>query len=357
MIKILHVTSDRNIGGAGKLILNLLKCSNRQDFDISVVLPRESMLAPKIRELGFEAITMDINLKSLLKVIKEKAPDIVHTHASATARVAAKLCGAKTLNTRHCATDNEILPFSFKRLIYRCFNAIFTDFTIATADYVKEVLISEGISKNKIKVIINGSVPLKTLSEENRLKIRERFGYSSNDFIVGIIARLEYGKGHEYFIKAAEICQRQAPQIKFIIAGDGSMYNELKCSAAKMQNLRFLGFLEDVTEIINILDVNVNCSYVSETSSLSLSEGMSVGTPILVSDCGGNVFMAENCGLIFRRKNSDDLAAKLLHLFNCPEKLKQLSKNAQKRFFAEFTAKRMTEQTENLYVNMLKNRI
>ena len=51
MIKILHVISDQNIGGAGRLLLNLLACGDRERFCFAVVVPVGSRLVPKLKAL------------------------------------------------------------------------------------------------------------------------------------------------------------------------------------------------------------------------------------------------------------------------------------------------------------------
>ena len=357
MIKILHVISDRNIGGAGRLLLNLLKEADREKFDISVILPYGSLLTPKITEIGIKATESDLSIRSLYKVIKRKNPDIVHTHAVPTARVTAKLCGvSSTVNTKHCANDNAIKHPFYKRVAVRLFDSLFTTCTVATADYVKEVLASEGIPPRKTEIIINGSLPINELSKRERTEARRHWGYSEGDFIVGIVARLEVGKGQEYFIKAAEICQKKVPNIKFLVVGGGSMADELKAMAKGLHNLKFLGFVENVGEIMNILDANVNCSYISETSSLSLSEGMSVGAIPIVSDCGGNEFMAKGCGIVFPKQDAHALAEAIISLSKDSEAQKRLKSSAKERFFKEFTAKAMTKRTEDLYVRLAKKK-
>ena len=353
-MKILHIISDKNIGGAGRLLLNLLHEADISVFDISVILPRGSMLTRLIEELGEKAVEVDaFNLKTLYREIKKQAPDIVHTHAAGGARVAAKLCGSiATVNTKHCANDSYKRKSLLKKAVIRCFDKLFTDFTIATAHYAREALMRDGIQPNKIKVIINGSLPLKELSTDEKAKARKKLGYTEEDFLVGIVGRLEHGKGQEIFIRAAEICQKTAPQIKFLIVGSGSMEKELKSLASELENIKFLGFLPDVTEIMNILEANVNCSYLSETSSLSLSEGMSVGAIPIVSDCGGNAFMASDCGLVFPKKDAPKLADALISLSKSPSTVSSLKAKAIQKFAQNFTATKMAKETEGLYFKL-----
>ena len=52
MIKVLNVISDTNIVGAGRVILNYLRYSNRNQFETWVALPRGSLLKPLLEEAG-----------------------------------------------------------------------------------------------------------------------------------------------------------------------------------------------------------------------------------------------------------------------------------------------------------------
>lgn len=365
MIKVLHVISDKNIGGAGRLLLNLLKEVDREKFDISVALPEGSFLTQHIETLKIKTFQLKGGtsssefsaIREVRKIIKEENPQIVHSHSALFARIAARACGVPVkINTKHCSLEvGSNIGFT-KKSATKIFDALFTDHTIATAEYAKKRLIAEGVPPRKISVIINGSLPIKELTEGEKSAVRAQLGYTDGDFIAGMVARLERGKGQEIFIQAAKLCQKSHPEIKFLLVGDGSLCEELKSSACELKNVKFLGFMPDVTEIMNILDANINCSYISETSSLSLSEGMSVGAIPIVSDCGGNAFMAKDCGFVIPKKDSPALCEKLIALSKSPSQREKLKKASRERFFAQFTSKRMAKETENLYFELLKAR-
>ena len=56
----------------------------------------------------------------------------------------------------------------------------------------------------------------------------------------------------------------------------------------------FLGFVQNVAEILSILDIQCNCSYGTEASSLALIEGMSLGLATVASDYGGNPWQVDD---------------------------------------------------------------
>ena len=49
-----------------------------------------------------------------------------------------------------------------------------------------------------------------------------------------------------------------------------------------------LGFLSYVEPLMNAMDIQANCSFGTEATSLSLLQGMSLGKPAVVTDFGGN---------------------------------------------------------------------
>ena len=102
---------------------------------------------------------------------------------------------------------------------------------------------------------------------------------------------------------------------------------------------------------MNITDINVNCSIGTETSSLALSEGMSIGIPAIASDYLGNTYMireGEN-GMIFPQGDYDVLAEKIEQLLSDNKLYNMFSKGAKKRFNNELNAKFTAEVTEKYY--------
>ena len=366
MIKVLHVISDTDIGGAGVLLCNLLACADKSQFDISVALPQESALIPRIEKLGIPTIPLKrgadrsadlLAIPQMLSVLRQVRPHILHTHSALYARLAGKLCAVPVaVNTRHCADGAEI-PSPKTRLSSWLENRLGTH-TIATADYVKDILAARGIDSRRITVIHNGSLPVPSLTEEERDTLAREIGIDQSRLVVGIVARLSDGKGHETFLQAAARCIYNKEDMEFLIVGDGEKRKELHQAARNLgiaDKLHFLGFRADAGRIMNLLDVNINCSERSETSSLSLSEGMSLGVVPVVTDCGGNSFMTGfgECGRVFPVGDADELARILHTLARDRERLASLSTACRRRFFSHFTAETMTAKTEALYRSLL----
>ena len=361
-MKIIEVSSDTNIGGAGRCLLVLLKEMDKTRFDVSVILPKNSLLKPKISELGIKIIEADIApdksldfsaIKAFMKIFKAENPDIVHTHASMSARIAAKLCGIKVVYTRHSVfPPSKFISKGIGRLINGFVNNIFADKIIAVAEAAKDNLTMTGVSGKKIEVVLNGVYPL---SEEGDIvELKKRFGVLEGEKVISIVARLEDIKGHDYFIDAADMLLDRGIKAKFFIAGTGSYEEQLrkKVSALGRENdIVFTGFLTDVENLLRITDIQVNASYGTEATSLSLLEGMSLGIPSVVSDFGGNTGVIQDGqnGIVIPMKNSEKLAGALELLLSDSWLYEKISKGSKRIFSEKFTAEIMTEKTEKIY--------
>lgn len=295
MIKIMHVLSDMKIGGAGSWLLNLLEAIDRDRFEIKVVLPQGSLLIDKVRALGFEALPVKgMKDKSfdaaavgiLLDIFRRERPDIVHTHASLSARLAARIAGTKIINTKHCMDSKKS---GIRKLAGACLNNMLSDRIVAVSAAVKKNMVDNGVAERKISVIYGGINPVMELSSEEKSSVRRKWGIAEKDIVVGIVARLAEVKGHKHFIDAAEIISRDNAEVRFLIAGIGPKEQEIK-ELVRQRGLEdkviFAGFIDNIHEIFNIIDINV-ISSLSEALCLSLIEGMCVGKPSVGTDTGG----------------------------------------------------------------------
>ena len=83
---------------------------------------------------------------------------------------------------------------------------------------------------------------------------------------------------------------------------------------------------------------------------------MSIGIPAVVSDFGGNPGVIKNNknGFVVEKKNAHALAQKLKALLTDDELYKKLSDGSLEIFKNTFTAKAMTQKTEQIYIDTIK---
>ena len=369
MIRVLNIVSDTNIGGAGRVLLNYLQYADRARFHTMVAVPRGSLLKQPLEEVGAEVFEVDgiadrsydkNDVKLLKELIGRAEPDIVHTHGALSGRIAGRQCGKTVIYTRHSA-----FPVSAKvkyppgRWVNKLLNEYYSDHIIAVSPAAAENLTDGGISPKRITTMMNGVAPVERCGEEVCAALREQWGVGEDEFVLGILARLEPYKGHMDIVDAAKILADEGRKFKILVAGNGTFENEVKARVDELglnDYVKFLGFLTDVKGFLSVLDVQLNASYGTETSSLSILEGFSMGVTAVISDYGGNPWLVthEDNGLMFPTRDSKKMAECMARVMDEPETLKKLSVRAKEVFHERFTGEIFAKNIENVYLNTLK---
>lgn len=184
------------------------------------------------------------------------------------------------------------------------------------------------VDPQKVEILYNGidsNIYQKALSCREEIRLKENVGQET---VVGIIGRISPGKGHEEFIKAAEIILQKEKNVQFWLIGNAS-YGEDKYAdqvldaAKKLTNnngLKLLGFREDIPEVLSALDILAVPSHAEAFGNVAI-EGMAAGKPIVASGSDGLLDIVDDniTGLQIPPKNAQALANALMKLINNPE--------------------------------------
>ena len=366
-MRIVEAISDMNIGGAGRLLVERLNGMRGGSDEIFVLIPKGSELAPRVEESGARVIEIDgcrdrsLDLRGIFvirDILREIKPDVINAHGAMSARIAAYLSGVPVrIYTRHCTYPVPLLlrVLPIKWLIGRM-NFALSPHAIAVADAAARDLEITGYPRDRIRVIINGVGGLRRYSESKRKSVRAEYGLTGH-FVVGICARVEKCKDHETFLRAAKLLSAD-DRYRFVIVGGGSRLDAMRSLADRMgisDRVIFTGFSDDVERWFNCFDLNVNCSVGTETSSLALSEGMSIGVPAVASSYGGNPYMVKHGenGFIYKMRDAEDLAARVAQIAEDRDLYIKMSDAAYQRFATELNSAKMTAETLSFYRELL----
>lgn len=368
-MRVLHVISDPNIGGAGVLLTTLLRGFDPARVQSVVALPVGSELFSRVRALDVPTVTLRercdrgslVSVAELTRVIRLIGPDILHTNAALSARIAGKIAGVRVVHTRHCCFPPEgIWRVGAVRSVGGVLNRMLSDRVIATAEAAAKNLCEFGIPREKIDVIPNGSEPIRAVTPAEKRAFAAAWGIRKQDFPVGICARLEPYKGQETFLRAAKIVTERERDRRFVflLAGEGSDRERLETLALSLgigDRVRFLGFLTDPAPFYRTVRINVNCSSGTETSCLALSEGMSAGVPCVVSDFGGNPAMIgeSDAGILVPTGDAEAAAEAIMRIAADRELEKRMQRAALERYAKEYTAEGMVERVTRVYERLV----
>ncbi len=355
MLTIIQVSTDSNFGGAGSVILNFLKNYNKEEFRVITIVPRGSVLKPMIEELSEEVIEVDdigeksLSLKAIQSfkdVFRKLNPNIVHTHSSLSARIAAKSLGIKIVYTKHWLEHKKHGNISKTLNNYLC------DKAVAVSNGTKQSLIRMGIKEKKIEVIYNGISPLRRYQAFEKKECKERMNFGSST-VVANISRLESVKDIHSYLRCCKYVLAKKSDVIFLVVGTGSLENELKEYSKQIgieDNVKFLGFIKDMEEIYCVTDIVVVSSK-EEALSMAVIESMHHGIPVVATKCGGPEELIENevTGFLVPIGDSDAMGERVLELSNKRCVYHNISEATKKEAIEKYTGENMCKELSELY--------
>jgi len=244
--------------------------------------------------------------------------------------------------------------------------ARFVDSFLYISRAVAESYITQGISSVKGTVVHN-AVDLSEFSIDFDVAVvRREFGWTAQEHLVGVIGRLDWWKGHEYFLEAmAEVAQR-IPDIRGVIVGEPEntplnreYYQKLQ-SLTKSLHLEdkviFTGFRGDVPRLMSALDVVVLSSSAPEPFGRVVIEGMATGKPVVATAAGGVLDIIEDGvnGLLVPCQDSGAIADAVLGLLSDREQARQIGLAARRRVEEKFTVQSQVAAIQRIYDALLR---
>ncbi len=151
-------------------------------------------------------------------------------------------------------------------------------------------------------------------------------GKFSGTYNILYVGGLDSTRGIEILIRAAEIALKTITSLRIIIVGDGKILPDLKqlTHSLHLENTVFFeGFKpqDEVGSYISISDVCViphkKSPQTDNSSPNKLFQYLYFKKPVISSDCNSieKIILNEKCGLIFHDNSPEELAARMILLF------------------------------------------
>lgn len=353
-IKVLHVLTDSNIGGAGTYVANVLKNCDPEKLDLSVVIPHGSAAKKLMSGRVIEADiapdrSMDLrSVKTLRRLIRTEKPDIVHAHGSASARIAAKgLC--KSVFTKHTLSSGGGLA---SRLVYRAVGG----YAIAVSEAARQNLLSLGFKESRIFTVPNGVADMGVPTPEKRAEAKQSFGIDAAKFVVGCVARFSPVKDYETWLNAAALALEKNDRLAFLLCGDGDTLSAMKAHAKRLgisRNCVFPGAVYDVSRAYHAMDLYCGAS-VAESFGQSLVEAWSAGLPSVTSKAPGFMEISQDgvSSLFCDAGEPRQFADAILKIYNDPALAALLSSGGKKRYNEKYDCETFARNLEAVYAKI-----
>ena len=349
-MKILYLVPADFCGGAEIFAIEIAEKIS-QYTEIKIVTSGKSenfikKISPKVslEITNFPAISAKkfwnffIGWRNLKKILKKFPADIILANSVRTALLA-NFSQKKWFFFAH---DNTF-PKMFAKNILKNSQKIFT-----VSDFISHDLQQKGIFENKICQIYNGIYPEK-FTEIKQKKIKKKLK-------IGLIGRIDWWKGQDIFVLAAEKLQKKIPEAQFLIFGKSNKYDpktqefEKKLQKIilekKIKNVFFRGF-EKIEKILSEIDLLVHCSTKPEPFGRTILEAAAAGIPIISTDLpgGGKEILPKKFSkFLISPNNRQKLAQKIIEIHNSFPKVSEQFFLEREKIWKKFSIEKLVQK-------------
>lgn len=369
---ILHICNSQVYGGGEEHVRTILKYLKRLDVPVAAAVPEPSLLFDVLRKEQipvypfYASHKFDYSsLKALCGLIRQIRPTIIHTHnrrEDLMGALAARLTGVAAVTTIHDRINMDqdgrkikSVKSSLYHLILRtCFKQIIT---VSKATY-DDIAQYAKVPAQRLHHVINGLDLERVKPKIDKSVMRVKLDIRPEKKIIGFVARIRgssFGKkGILHLIDAMQMLVHKVPDVQLLVSGeDTAAARILKKTCYEkgvLKQVRFLGYREDIIDIINCCDILV-CPSLFEGLPRVVLESMALGVPVVGSNVDGIPEAVDDSsnGYLVEPRDSIGLASALEKLLNDDDMRTQFGNRAKDKIYHQFNAEESARQTKRIY--------
>jgi len=386
-IKVAHIIARMITGGADENTLFTMEGLDKNKYDVDLITGEEidESILNKFKNSHFDIFQIKglkwklnflhdpIVLLRLIKLLKKKRYDIVHTHttkAGILGRIAARIAGVPVIvhglhGSTFQAFDSELLNwllFLFEKLTGR-----FTDAYISVSGVLSEKYVEKGIGKKENYHTVYSGMELETFyaarEKVDCRKKQKELGIGVEDFVIGNVARLETRKGHKFLIDAFKnvVEEQKDGHIKLLIIGEGNKreYLENYVNELKLESkVIFTGYRKDVEELMAIMDIFVLTS-LREGLPRVLVQAAAVGMPSIAFNVDGvpEIIKDNYNGFLVKARDIGQLENRIMEYINNKELVLLHGRNGREFIENKWSIKGMVDRIDKIYQNLVQKKL
>jgi glycosyltransferase involved in cell wall biosynthesis len=377
---ILHISTGAELGGAERVLLDMVRMLDRRRFRVHVLVPRFGRLAEALRAAGISTLIAEYwgrgHRVGRYSSWREYARALLSLpHVGRQIRAVARRANAMSVAVIHAHGIKAqmfsvgLAPLVRARILWHVHDFLrrrrFWRIFQALARTVPDILIvpSHAVAREfpgweNVRIIPNG-VDLEQFAPSP-------LTHGAGPRRVGMIGALAPWKGHFVFLQAAERVSRVLPDVEFLIVGDEiydttghrGFRHAVEREVARRglsARVRVTGFRTDIVPILRELDVVVHCSLEPEPFGRVLIEAMACGVPVIAARGGATeeIVREGECGLLVPPGDAERLADAILALLRDPSALAQMGRSARAWAECAFDLREHVRRIEELYDSLL----
>lgn len=296
MIRVLHIVTHMNRGGLETMIMNYYRYIDRKkiQFDFLVHRNEQADYDEEIQQLGGNIYRlpilnpMSIGYRNAVDKFFETHQEyrIVHCHLDCLSSIPLQYAKKWHIPVRiaHAHNTNQeknikyIIKQKYKKQIPRYANYLFA----CSHDAGKWMF------NGKPFIVMRNAINSKSFSYNPAVRkvMRNMFGVSDNQFIIGHIGRFNKQKNHKFLINIFVEILKKEPNAILLLVGDGNLRQDIQqiCKDSRIENhVIFTGVRADIEKIVQVIDVFVFPS-LFEGLPVTMVEAQAAGLPCVISD-------------------------------------------------------------------------
>ena len=374
----MRIIARMNVGGPAVQISGLMRALNSRDFDHRLYtgfcdvdeadyLDTVATDIKAVRIEGFgRRVSLGGDIKAFLYLIKEIRsfkPHVIHTHtakAGFLGRIASivSLQPSKRVHTFHGHLLNGYFGAFKRRLVIFAEQvlSIFTHELLAVGDKVRQDLLAVRIGNPKKFGLMPPGLEIGLLP--NKIESRGSFGLAIMTLQCAFIGRVTQIKRPDRFLDVVGEIKKRGIHLEFFMAGDGELLNVSRERIVRQDlQVRVLGWQTNIEMVLAAADIVVLTSD-NEGTPLSLIQAGMAGLPVVTTKVGSvpEVVLDGTTGIV-TSFDVQEIADALEKLANSSDLRTKLGAAAKEFTLANFGVKRLVQDHESLYKQILINSI
>ena len=369
-MKIIHMISGGDVGGAKTHVLSLLAGLNKTET-VHLICFTKGPFADEARQLGIPTtVIADSSLlrtgKRILAMIRHDGYQVIHCHgarANMMGMLLRKKAGVPVISTIHSDYRLDYLGRPMAALTYGNINKIALrrfDAWVGVSAGMTNLLISRGFDPQRVYTLYNGVdfsrqpeiVPRDAYLKSIGLSVEE------DTVVFGIAARINPVKDMTTLIRAFAATVEECPNIRLVIAGDGEQEAEIRALARELcpsGTVCFAGWVQQIDSFYNALDVNVLTS-LSETFPYALTEGARMHCATIASRVGGVPYLIDDGfnGLLFEPRDVAKLTSHMVYFARHREERLAMGEKLYEKARRDFSLEAMVSKQESIYETIIR---
>lgn len=364
-INVMIVASHLWIGGAESVMQHLAESIDRRRFNVTVCcLKQRGTIGDELARKGIDIVSLSNDGKAdyftflkLLKLLREKHIDIVHTHTT-HGLFDSSLCSLlmprlKVIHTFHFGN----YPHTRPRIMWmeRLCSGVADRLYAVGEVQRKQIQAVYNLGDDRIGTIYNG-VAIQPGSGE--LGFRQAVG-AEHCVLVGTIATLIPQKGLTFLLDVAKVVRDSGRKVVFVIVGEGQLRGELEAKRDQLGlqgTVILTGWVKNAAEVaLPAFDIFCQPS-LWEAMSMVILEAMAAGKPIVATRVGENGHVIDDGvdGRLVQSKDVEGMAEALGRLIDDPALRVRLGEAARAKVARRFTIDHMTRAYESAYLDLMR---